>query len=97
MSTDHKNEAILTLSGRRSTAQALVDAMKANRIPKSDVSAFAARQLYRVIGPSFVEFWGPITQLASDKEADTAKYKALLTDAYLAKADVSRGRALFER
>ena len=97
MSTDHKNEAILTLSGRRSTAQALVDAMKDKRIPKSDVSAFAARQLYRVIGPSFVEFWGPITQLASDKEADTAKYKALLTDAYLAKADVSRGRALFER
>ncbi|NBV34932.1 MAG: dehydrogenase, partial [Proteobacteria bacterium] len=85
-----------TISAAR-TAQALVDAMKDNRIPKSDVSAFAARQLYRVIGPSFVEFWGPITQLASDKEADTAKYKALLTDAYLAKADVSRGRALFER
>lgn len=97
LSAAHKAEVILTLSGRRSTAQALVDAIKGDRIPKSDVSAFAARQLYRVIGPSFVEFWGPITQLASDKEADTAKYKALLTDAYLAKADVSRGRALFER
>jgi putative heme-binding domain-containing protein len=97
MSPVHKAEVVLTLSGRRNTAQALVDSIKANRIPKSDVSAFAARQLYRVIGTSFVEFWGPITQLASDKEADTAKYKALLTDAYLAKADVSRGRAVFER
>ncbi len=96
-SSADKAEAILTLSGRRSTAEALVKALKDNRIPKSDVSAFAARQLYRVIGPSFVEFWGPITQLNSDKAADMAKYKALLTDTYLAKADVSKGRMLFER
>jgi len=92
-----KAEIVLTLSARRSTAQALVAELKKKTIPKTDVSAFDARQLYRVIGPSFVEFWGPITQLASDKQAEMAKYKAMLTDAVLAKASVGRGRAVFER
>jgi len=61
------------------------------------VSAFVARQLARVIGPSFVDFWGPITQLPSEIQADMAKYKGLLTQTALAKANVSQGRAIFER
>jgi putative membrane-bound dehydrogenase-like protein len=96
-SSQEKSEAIITLSSRRSTAQKLVDEMKKNTIPKSDVSAFDARQLYRVLGPSFVEFWGPITQLASDKQAEMARYKAMLTDPVIAKANVGQGRAIFER
>ena len=97
LSAAEKSEAVATLSARRGTAQALVNELKKNTIPKSDVSAFDARQLYRVLGPSFVEFWGPITQLASDKQAEMAKYKGLLTDAVLAKANVGNGRAVFER
>ena len=97
LSTVEKSEAVLTLSARRSTAQALVAELKKNTVPKSDVSAYAARHLYRVLGPSFVEYWGPITQLASDKQADMAKYKGLLTDDALAKANVGKGRAIFER
>ena len=92
-----KSEVVLTLSARRTTAQALVAELKKNNIPKSDVNAFAARQLYRVLGPSFVGFWGPITQLASNKQADMAKYKGLLTDDALAKANFGHGRAIFER
>jgi putative heme-binding domain-containing protein len=92
-----KADAILALSSRRSTAQALVAELKKNTIPKSDVSAFAARQLYRVIGPSFVEFWGPITQLAADKKTKMENFKRLLTNDVLAKASVSHGRAIFER
>jgi len=97
LSAAEKSEAVATLSARRGTAQALVNELKKNTIPKSDVSAFDARQLYRVLGPSFVEFWGPITQVASDKQAEMAKYKGLLTDAVLAKANVGNGRAVFER
>ena len=97
LSALEKSEAILTLSSRRNTAQALVAEMKKNTIPKSDVSAFAARQLYRVIGPSFVEFWGPITQLAADKKTEMENFKRLLTNDTLAKANVGHGRAIFER
>ena len=96
-STAEKAEAVITLSARRNTALALFAQMKKNAIPKTDVSAFDARQLYRVIGPSFVEFWGPITQLASDKQAEMLKYKTMLTDPVIAKADVGKGRTVFER
>jgi putative heme-binding domain-containing protein len=96
-SSSEKAEVIITLSARHHSAQALVAELKKNSIPKTDVTAFDARQLYRVLGPSFVEFWGPITQLASDKQAEMAKYKAMLTDAVLAKANVSQGRVIFER
>ncbi len=92
-----KAEAILTLSSRRTTAQALVAALKQNTIPKRDITAFAARQLQRVVGPAFVDFWGPVAQPADDKQADMTKFKRLLTDEVFAKANVSNGRALFER
>ena len=68
-----------------------------NTIPKRDVTAFAARQLQRVLGPSFVDFWGPVAQPAGEKQADIAKFKRLLTDAEFARAKPARGRALFER
>ena len=96
-SAAEKAEVVSTLSARRSTASALVAELKKNTIPKTDVTAFDARQLYRVLGPSFVEFWGPITQLASDKQAEMAKYKAMLTDPVIAKANTGHGRAIFER
>jgi putative heme-binding domain-containing protein len=97
LSPVEKAEVVVTLSARRSTASALVAELKKNTIPKTDVTAFDARQLYRVLGPTFVEFWGPITQLASDKQAELAKYKAMLTDPVIAKADTGNGRAIFER
>lgn len=97
LSPADKAEAILTLSGRPITAQALLVALKQNTIPKRDITAFAARQLQLVLGPSFVDFWGPVAQPAADKQADIAKYKRLLTDAEFARANVSQGRALFER
>jgi putative heme-binding domain-containing protein len=92
-----KAEVILTLAGRRSTAQALLAALRRNTIPKRDVSAFAARQLSRVLGPAFVDFWGPVAQPDDSKREDIARYKRLLTDAEFARADVRRGRTLYER
>ncbi len=92
-----KTEAILTLAARRTTAEPLVAALKRGTIPKSDISALSARQLQRVIGPSFVDFWGPIAQPAADKQADILRLKRQLTDETLARANVSNGRAVFER
>ena len=92
-----KAEAILTLSSRQTTAQALFGELRKNTVPKQDVTAFAARQLQRVLGPSFVDFWGPVAQPASDKQTEMAKFKRLFTDAEFARAHPSKGRALFER
>ena len=92
-----KAEAILTLATRPESARRLLRELRANRIPKSDVSAFAARQLQRVIGPNFTEFWGPLEIAAADKEAETARLKRLLTDEALAAARPGHGRGVFER
>jgi putative heme-binding domain-containing protein len=90
-------EAILTLSNRKPDADALLAALKSGAVRKRDISAFAARQLQRVIGPAFVDFWGPITPPAQDKQADMLALKRKLTDEVLAAANVSNGRAVFER
>jgi len=92
-----KAEVILALSGRRSTAQPLLQALRRGAIPKREVSAFAARQLQRVLGPAFADFWGPVAQPDGDKQADIAHFKRILTEAELARADLRHGRAVFER
>lgn len=97
LSGPDKAETILTLAARPAGARQLFAALKDQKIPKADISAFSARQLQRVVGPAFVDFWGPMVQPAADKDADIAKFKRLLTDDVLAKADTARGRTLFER
>jgi putative heme-binding domain-containing protein len=90
-------EAILALAARRSTADALVAQLKSGRIPRTDISAYAARQLQRVVGPSFVDFWGPLTEPDEAKRLEMARLKRELTDEVLARANARNGRAVFER
>ena len=92
-----KAEAILTLAARRSTAERLFTALKQQTIPKADVSAFAARQLQRVLGPAFIDFWGPIAQPDQAKQTEMAALKRRLSDEVLARANLANGRAVFER
>lgn len=93
---EEKNEAILTLASRPSYGWMLTEALKDGSMPKAEVPAYVARQMRRVVGNGFVEVWGPIDQLSVDKEADYAKYQALITDQAIASADVSNGQAVFQ-
>ncbi len=90
-------EAILTLAARRPSAERLLAALKAQQIAKTEISAFAARQLQRVLGPGFGDFWGPLAVPDEAKLSEMAALKRRLTDPVLARADVARGRAVFER
>jgi putative heme-binding domain-containing protein len=92
-----KADAVLTLASRPETARALVAALRRQTVPRTDISAFAARQLQRVLGPAFTDFWGRIAPTEADKDAELARFKRLLTDEVLAGADVRQGRAVFER
>ena len=91
-----KSEAILTLASRPVYGWLLTEALKDGSMEKSEVPAYVARQMRRVVGNGFVEVWGPIDQLSVDKAADYAKYQALLTDQAVAAADVSQGEAVFK-
>jgi putative heme-binding domain-containing protein len=90
-------EAILTLSARRTSAQALLGALRREAVPRRDVTAFAARQLHRVLGPAFADFWGAVAQPDEEKLAEIARLKRVLTDEEFARADAARGRGIFER
>jgi putative heme-binding domain-containing protein len=90
-------EAVLTLTARRASAERLLAALKAQRIARTEISAFAARQLQRVLGPGFVDFWGPLSVPDEAKLTEMAALKRRLTEGVLARADLPNGRAVFER
>ncbi len=92
-----KSEAILTLAARQSTGRQLFAALRDGAVPRREVSAFAARQLRRVVGSAFADFWRPLTQPPEAKRTELAKLQALLTEETLAKANVPAGRGVFAR
>ncbi len=92
-----KSIAIQTMATRRDSARTLLEALQKGIVPRSDVSAVAARQLNRVIGPTFADFWGSVESLSKDKQITMDRYRFLLTDDYLAHADVKSGKAVFEQ
>ena len=70
---DHFNElekdiAVKILSTERSGARTLFAALRAGKIERSDISEREARQLKRVIGPSFTDFWGKPETLVVNNE-----------------------------
>lgn len=97
LSAEEKREAVLTLSARPRYGRMLNEALKENRIPKTDVPVYVARQLRRVVGSGFVETWGPIDELPASENAAYNKYQRLLTQDALAQASPQRGKLLFQR
>jgi putative heme-binding domain-containing protein len=63
------------------------------------VSAFVARQMQgltdRRVGERLAKVWGQLQPASARRATLTAKYKAILTDGALARADLSKGRQLF--
>jgi putative heme-binding domain-containing protein len=92
-----KSIAIQTLATRRGSARDLMNAMRKGDVPRSDVSAVAARQMNRVIGPNFIDFWGKIESMSRDKEIAMERYRILLSDEYVSHADLKAGKALYEQ
>ncbi len=95
-SSPEKLEVVQVLASRTDYGRILMNALRENRIPKRDVPAYAARQLHRVVGSGFLEVWGPISPLSTEKVAAIAKYKALLNDEALTSADARKGREMYD-
>ena len=94
---DDQLAVVQTLASRPSHGWLLTKAIDAGAVPKRDVPAYVARQLRRVVGSGFVEVWGSVEQLGGDKLAMFEKYRTLLTDDAIAKADPRKGRVIFAR
>ena len=96
-STEDKQEIVNLLSSRPKYGSELTEAIRRGDVPKRDIPAYVARLLRRVVGNSFVDVWGPIDEIGTDKEASFAKYRELLNENALSKANASTGRAIFNR
>ena len=101
LSPEEKQDAVATLAARTDSAPALLDAVEKKAIPRGDVSAFAARQMYALGDPALTArlraVWGEVRDTAPQKREQLARYKALLTPAYLKNADLKNGRAVFAK
>ena len=98
-SADEKQAAIATLSARKEYAAALLDAVAAKSVPRSDISAFSARQLLALgderITSRLREVWGDVRETPAKKQEQIAKFKAMVPAGALVRADASAGRVLF--
>lgn len=92
---DEKLEAVQTMASRPVYGEFIMWALKEGAIPKQDVPSYVAKQLRRVVGSGFMEVWGPLDQLSTEKAAAYDKYKAMLTDEALSSANLANGRTVF--
>jgi putative heme-binding domain-containing protein len=92
--------AISTLAARSDFAVSLLESVKSGFIPAADISPFISRQLEsykdeRII--PLLKDLGSFRSISGEKKSRIAKYKSQLNQAVLEKADLSHGRALFQK
>jgi putative membrane-bound dehydrogenase-like protein len=89
------------LASRQAFATAMLDEMAAGGIPRGDVTAFQARQVVNLGDESLTErlgsVWGRLRDPSADRASRIASWKARLDGPTLARADLSNGRAVFQK
>ena len=96
LSFQAKRAAVETLASRKEYALQLVEALRKKTIPKPDIPVYLARSLSQLLGKRFDDAYGKVQSLSQDKAQVIGKYRQLLTPERLAKADVHKGRQMFE-
>jgi len=101
LTADERHDAIATLSSRAEYALALLDAINAKVVPASDVSAYAARQMFalgdRRVTERLKAVWGDVRETAPQKREQLDRYKRLLTPNFLKSADIGNGRLIYSK
>lgn len=100
-SAGDKQIGLQTLASRTRWAMSLLDALEAGKVPKSDVTAFTARQIRSLgnndINQRLASVWGNVrdSPRGSAKQMETLR-KALKPEV-LREADLGRGEQLFKK
>jgi len=99
LDSTEKRAAIQTLLARASGAQALLAAVDAGKIAKTELTAPLVRQIQGLKNADFdawlAKNYGAVREQSSDKKALIAKYREFVHPDLMARADANRGRALF--
>ena len=96
-----RQDAVQTLASRPTWALALLDAVEANQVPRSDLTAYTARQLQNLnsdrVTSRLKALWGEVRSTPDDKARLIAGYKKRITPELVQRADPSAGRAIFQK
>ena len=102
-SIQERQAAIAGLSSRADTAALLLEAMENGTIARAEMPSFVARQIANLgdaaLKAKLEKAWGRIGSMAPGTEEaakEHARWKGVLTPAFLRKGNASQGRALFK-
>ncbi|MFT5466728.1 MAG: putative membrane-bound dehydrogenase-like protein [Verrucomicrobiales bacterium] len=94
-----KQDAVQALVSRAAWAQQLLDAVEAGTLPRTDISAFAARQIQSLgddeLSSRVAEVWGDLRAASKQSAQQISEWKKKLTVGALKSADKSNGRTIF--
>jgi putative membrane-bound dehydrogenase-like protein len=96
-----RQDAVQTLASRQTWALALLDAVETNRVPRTDLTAYTARQLQNLnsekVTSRLKALWGEVRSTPDDKAKQIAGFKKRITPEVIQRADPSAGRAVFQK
>lgn len=96
-----RRDAVQTLASRTAWADKLLDAVAAKRIPRSDLTAYTARQLYSLgnerLNERMKTVWGELRTTPADKAKLVDDFKKRLTPESLVRANRAAGRVVFQK
>ncbi len=99
--SESRQDALQTLASRVAWGSSLMQAVESDQIPRKEITAFTARQLQslgdRQLSERIAKIWGEMRTASADKAQLITKYRKLLTQESLKKANLSTGRALFQK
>jgi len=101
LNREEKADAIATLASRKDFVLPLLEAVEKGTIPRGDISAFTARQIYALNDATVTQrlrvVWGEVRDTEADKQKAITRYKNLLTPNFLRTANRENGRAIFAK
>lgn len=96
-----RQDVLQTLASRSEWAVPLMDAIESNRLPRTDVTAYTARQLNSLKNPQLSArikaIWGDLRPTPAEKVKQIALYKERLSLESIERSDRSAGRAVFQK
>ena len=96
-----RQDAIQTLAARPAWAKLLLDAVEADRIPRTELTAFTARQINSLgdkqLSARVEKLWGQIRETSKDKARLIAGLKQRLTFDTIKTGDRHNGRTIFAK
>ena len=101
LSVSVKQAVLQTLASKPTWSKKLLGEIESGRIPRSDLSAFTARQIQSLkdenLTKQLIRVWGDVRSSSEAKTRAIAGYRKHLTTELIERANPKKGRTLFDK